>query len=129
MDYEKLRDEDQDKVKEVVEFLQNNSLAVELKGSATKGDKMYHDVDLLATGDHNDVFRAMKRIIPYTTMTPVDGPKTDLLQIGNTFYGVRTQGSQSYVGTFVDTRVFLDNGDLSIDLSFKAKPSQLENML
>lgn len=129
MDYDKFRENDQDKVKEIVEFLQNNSLEVELKGSATKDDKMYGDVDLLATGDQKDVFKAMQRMIPYTTMMSADGPKTDIVQIGNTIYGVTTQGSQLYVGTFVDNRVFLDNSDLSIDLSFKAKPSQLENML
>lgn len=110
-----LRDEDVAPTREVVAFLNAKGLDVVLGGSALKGDKLYADVDLLATGAEiaaQNVIRSLERTgaEPFLTKTK-SGSEYKVWHAG--------RGLQ-YLGTMIDDRYGIIAGKTVIDLSIKS---------
>ncbi len=119
MDTKKLREQDQPYVAEVVNYLTQKGLAVELAGGATRGDGQYDDVDLLARGSLTQVasavFGLQKTSLGEQEHFPAksnDGLEYQVDHIG---------GPTNYVGNQVEERFDIQIGNTKVDLSFKVQ--------
>lgn len=120
MDYNLLRELDRPYVRQVVAFLEDRNLEVQLEGSATRGDKQYRDIDLLASGSLDAV---MKGIAGLQRDHPLlSKPFPESAENGR-LYAVQPRGGPfSYVSTLVDYRFEIRVGDTIMDVCLKVDP-------
>jgi len=118
MNTSKLRENDVLYVNEVISYLQERELDVELAGSALKGDRKYKDVDLLARGSSEAVTDATSGLAGFCVRTePFPKRAADGLE-----YNVRhVSGPKMYVGNTIDERFKIEVGQTKIDLCLQIK--------
>ena len=114
IDYSKLREEDKEPVKGIVEYLESKGFDVELRGGATRGYKSYRDIDLLAQGSSTDVIRAQFDLEFGRLLSDIK------VKTGLEYHLISTRGVPNYVGTKVDVRNIILSGGTNIDLNFKS---------
>ena len=118
MDTLKLREQDQPYVNEVVDYLTEKGLTVELAGGATRGDRQYDDVDLLARGSSNQVASAVFGL----QRTPQEQSKFPVRSNDGLEYQVEHIGGPTmYVGNLVDERFDIQIGNTKVDLCLKVE--------
>jgi len=117
MDTSKLRENDVPYVTEVVSYLTDRKLDVELVGSALNGERTYQDVDLIAKGSIEDVTNATSGLMGLDARTePFQKKSAEGLE-----YQVQhVSGPTRYVGLNVDERFNIEVGNTRIDLNLKA---------
>lgn len=116
MDTSKLRENDVPYVNEVVGYLTQRQLDVELAGSALNGERTYQDVDLLARGNLEAVTNATSGLMGLDARTePFPEKSADGLE-----YQVQHVGGPTmYVNNQVDERFDIQVGNTKIDLCLK----------
>ena len=118
MDTSKLREQDVRYVNEVVKYLTERELEVELGGSALKGDREYNDVDLLAKGDIWAVTDVTSGLMGLEARTD---PFPECSADGSEYHVEHVGGRMSYVDNLVDERFDIQAGDTRIDLCLKTQ--------
>lgn len=118
MNTSKLREEDVPVVNEVVSYLTERNLDVELAGSALNGDRKYWDVDLLARGNLAAVTDATSGLMGMNARTE---PFHKESPEGSEYHVTHVGGPTRYVNNTVDERFFIRAGKTLVDLCLKVE--------
>lgn len=115
MDTSKLKEQDRPYVDQVVQYLAERGLTVELAGSALRGDQEYRDVDLAVTGPREAVGDTISGLFGFSGGTsPFPRRSPDGLE-----YKVESTGGwQMYINTTVANRIKIKVGETEMDLNF-----------
>jgi hypothetical protein len=121
IDMSNISAEDRPYVHEVIQYLRQNSLTAELRGSATESNE-YHDIDILAKGSLEDIANTVRGFMGIETHDPKIKPfyKT---AADNKEYNVTNEGKEpNYMNTNIAQLFRIIVGNTKIHVGLKADP-------
>lgn len=141
IDKSKFKGKDLGALREITDYLENYGLNVEVRGSASKGDRNYHDIDLFVSGNFSAKGTAVENLEMRRRQDDLNTPKLDTEEFleeqffpkyseSGERYSVRNLGSAitRYVGACVDYKFEIRRSDTKtpFEVSFERNKEILD---